>query len=53
MHRLLCFVPVNFLTILGSHMDVTCSYFGFTHGCYLFLLFLVQFKDEHSVQLQL
>jgi len=22
-------------------------------GCYLFMLFLVQFKDEHSIQLQL
>jgi len=29
------------------------NYFAFTLGCYLFLLFLVHLKNEHSVQLQL
>jgi len=33
-------VLANFLTTLHSHLDITCSCF-----------YLVQFKDEHSVQL--
>jgi len=43
MHRFLCSCSCKFP-----------NYFVFTHGCYLFLLFLVRFKDERSyIQLQL
>jgi len=42
MHRFLCSCSCKFP-----------NYFAFTLGCYLFLLFLVQFKNERSVQLQL
>jgi len=42
MHQFLCFCSCKIP-----------NYFAFTLGCYLFWLFLVQFKNERNVQLQL